>query len=82
MADKLVDIHSQHKNLLLADSDFQLEVLDSLADNRELLEEYKRFTQITEWHCASLQIPARRYHALHLMPIIWNTSSTTSTLYN
>ena len=41
VADKLVDIHSQHKNLLLADPDFQLEVLDSLADNRELLEEYK-----------------------------------------
>lgn len=42
VADKLVDIHSQHKNLLLADPDFQLEVLDSLADNKELLEEYKK----------------------------------------
>lgn len=42
VADTLVDIHSQHKNLLLADPDFQLEVLDSLADNKELLEEYKK----------------------------------------
>lgn len=42
VADTLVDIHSQHKNLLLADSDFQRDVLDALADNRQLLAEYHR----------------------------------------
>lgn len=42
IADRLVDIHSQHKNLLLADAAFQLRVLDSLADNAALLDEYHR----------------------------------------
>ena len=42
VADRLVDIHSQHKNLLLTDPDFQLEVLDNLADNHALLEDYKK----------------------------------------
>lgn len=41
IADKLVDIHSQHKNLLLADAAFQLRVLDSLADNSGPLEQYR-----------------------------------------
>jgi DNA repair protein RecN (Recombination protein N) len=36
----LIDIHSQHQNLLLADSQFQLQVLDVLAKNRELKNEY------------------------------------------
>ncbi len=40
VADRLVDIHSQHKNLLLADAGFQLRVLDSIADNAALLDEY------------------------------------------
>lgn len=40
IADRLVDIHSQHKNLLLADSGFQLRVLDSIAGNGSLLERY------------------------------------------
>lgn len=40
VADRLVDIHSQHKNLLLADSGFQLRVLDSIADNAALLDDY------------------------------------------
>lgn len=38
---KIVDIHSQHKNLLLADESFQREVLDYLADNGALLEQYR-----------------------------------------
>jgi DNA repair protein RecN (Recombination protein N) len=36
----LIDIHSQHQNLLLADNQFQLQVLDVLAKNRELKNEY------------------------------------------
>lgn len=42
IADRLIDIHSQHKNLLLADAAFQLRVLDSLAENAELLNQYHR----------------------------------------
>jgi DNA repair protein RecN (Recombination protein N) len=36
----LIDIHSQHQNLLLADNHFQLQVLDVLAKNKELKNEY------------------------------------------
>ena len=36
----LIDIHSQHQNLLLADNQFQLQVLDVLAKNKELKNEY------------------------------------------
>ena len=42
MADKLVDIHSQHKSLLLADSAFQLSVLDYFAGNRDDLLECRK----------------------------------------
>lgn len=38
----LVDIHSQHQNQLLAKPAFQLEIIDSLADNKALLEDYTK----------------------------------------
>ena len=41
LSDRLVDIHAQHQQLLLADSNFQLMVLDSFALNKNLLESYK-----------------------------------------
>lgn len=37
---QLVDIHSQHQNLLLALSDYQLKIIDALADNKDRLVEY------------------------------------------
>lgn len=37
LGDSLIDIHSQHQTLKLADNDFQLKVIDALADNSELL---------------------------------------------
>jgi DNA repair protein RecN (Recombination protein N) len=36
----LIDIHSQHQNLLLADNQFQLQVLDVLSRNKGLKNEY------------------------------------------
>lgn len=36
----LVDIHSQHQNLLLSSPSFQLEIIDTLADNSARLKEY------------------------------------------
>ncbi len=36
----LVDIHSQHQNLLLASPEYQLRIIDTLAGNGALLEEY------------------------------------------
>ena len=40
IASLLVDIHSQHQNQLLASIDFQRNIIDSLANNDELLKEY------------------------------------------
>ena len=41
LASKLVDIHSQHNNLLLGDSSFRLKVLDAYAKNETLLADYQ-----------------------------------------
>ena len=38
---QLVDIHSQHDSLLLTDADFQLKLLDEIAQNGDLLSEYQ-----------------------------------------
>ena len=46
VAEKLIDIHSQHQNLLLANPKFQLDVVDFVAGNRSLVAEFKSiFTQ-------------------------------------
>lgn len=42
LGSRLVDIHSQHQNLLLSNTDFQLSVLDLVADNKQILNEYKQ----------------------------------------
>lgn len=41
-ASRLVDIHSQHSNMLLGNTAFQLQVLDNLAADGKLLQDYKR----------------------------------------
>lgn len=41
LGSKLVDIHSQHQNLLVNDRKFQLSILDTVAGNRNLLSEYQ-----------------------------------------
>ena len=40
IGETLVDIHSQHQNLMLGKEDFQLGVLDTLADDSTLLDSY------------------------------------------
>ena len=47
LGDQLIDIHSQHQNLLLSKQDFQLQVLDSLAADSVLLTDYK--AQYDQW---------------------------------
>lgn len=42
VAGGLVDIHSQQSNRLLSQSDYQLRVIDSIADNNEMLSDYKK----------------------------------------
>ena len=41
IGNQLVDIHSQHDSLLLTDADFQLKLLDEIAQNGTLLDEYQ-----------------------------------------
>ncbi|MEQ8219306.1 MAG: DNA repair protein RecN [Arenibacter sp.] len=40
LGDQLIDVHSQHQTLRLADNDFQLKVIDALADNGPVLKAY------------------------------------------
>ncbi len=41
LGEQLIDVHSQHQNLLLNKEDFQLNVLDILAHNESILTEYR-----------------------------------------
>lgn len=46
---QLIDIHSQHQNLLIAKENFQLHILDVMAQNSRQLEEYRNgFTDYRE----------------------------------
>ena len=45
LGDRLIDIHSQHQNLLLADSGFQLRMVDVLAGNTQELAAYQEAHQ-------------------------------------
>ena len=41
LGEALVDIHSQHQTLSLSDTTFQFEIIDAMAENKSLLEEYQ-----------------------------------------
>ena len=43
LGQQLVDIHSQHQNLLLQEEDFQLRTVDIIADNSEILNDYQSY---------------------------------------
>ncbi|MBO7610116.1 MAG: DNA repair protein RecN [Muribaculaceae bacterium] len=58
LATRLIDIHSQHSNMLLSSEPFQLAILDNIAGNQQLLEQYEvkyRELRITENEFAELQ---------------------------
>ena len=40
LGEQLVDVHSQHQNLLLNKHDFQLNVIDIIANNKDLIQQY------------------------------------------
>ena len=42
LGERLVDIHSQHQNLLLHQDDFQLSVVDIIAGHQEQLDDYRQ----------------------------------------
>lgn len=45
LGERLIDIHSQHQNLLFGKEDFQLSFIDIIADNRAQVEEYGKAYQ-------------------------------------
>ena len=54
IGNQLVDIHSQHDSLLLTDTDFQLHLLDEMAQNQDILAEYK--TAFTQYNALGRQL--------------------------
>lgn len=63
LANKLIDIHSQHANLLIENADFQLEIIDAIAQNNKLLTayqaQYEQYTTAVE-QLRHLQTLARK----------------------
>ena len=45
---RLIDIHSQHQTLELTENEFQLKVIDALANNKQLLTGYKEHLKVFE----------------------------------
>lgn len=54
LASLLVDLHQQFDTLELGDSDFQREVLDALADNEPVLNEFRKIFQ--QWQLISKEL--------------------------
>ena len=46
LSERLIDVHSQHQTLQLANVDFQFHLIDSLANNKKFLESYARGLKI------------------------------------
>lgn len=42
LGEQLIDVHSQHQNLLLGKQDFQMEIVDIIADDKDLLDNYRK----------------------------------------
>jgi len=51
---KLIDIHSQHENLLLSDDQYQLQVVDNMAQNTSILKQYQQ--HFTQWKNLQTQL--------------------------
>lgn len=60
-SDKLLDIHSQHENLLLSTENYQLMVVDAVAQNINELTDFKQ--SFTEWNEAKSDLNKLRKEA-------------------
>ena len=65
LGDRLIDIHSQHQNLLLADSGYQLRMVDVMAHNSEVLSQYQEAHQRCVALSAELEEARRRIADAH-----------------
>ncbi|MGB5645562.1 DNA repair protein RecN [Muriicola sp.] len=48
LGQRLIDIHSQHQTLELTENEFQLKVIDALANNSQILSAYKEHLKVFE----------------------------------
>ena len=55
LGDTLFDIHSQHQNLLLGKEDFQLSVIDIIANDTTLLDQYRQKYSTYQHECQTLE---------------------------
>ena len=58
LGERLVDVHSQHQNLLLNKQDFQMNVVDIIADDAKQLALYQKV--FSEYHAALKQLETLR----------------------
>lgn len=60
----LIDIHSQHQNLLMGNSSFCQQLLDSVADNNDLLQSYRQlYAQYTKQNALLQQLKEEKEKA-------------------
>lgn len=55
LGEKLIDVHSQHQNLLLNKEGFQLSVVDLVAQNQQTLSDYKHWFSSYKECCRTLK---------------------------
>lgn len=65
ISSRLIDIHTQHENRLLTDSDHQLGIVDVFAGNEELRSEYKTIFESALHLRNKLKMLRREYESLH-----------------
>ena len=58
LGERLVDVHSQHQNLLLNKQDFQMNVVDIIADDAKQLAQYQKV--YSDYHVALKQLETLR----------------------
>ena len=46
LGERLIDIHSQHQTLQLTSNEYQFQIIDALADNEEVLQNYKSVLKV------------------------------------
>ena len=64
LSTRLLDIHSQHSNMLLSRAAFQLSILDNIAQNGTLLDEYHRAYQLYRESISRLEQTEREMEEL------------------
>lgn len=62
LSSRLIDIHSQHENLLLSNDSYQLEVVDTIAQNSAIIADYK--IAFSNWKSIQTELKQLQNNAL------------------